>query len=110
MTNIYKDLLDDKQCVTHTPVGAEIKNVLEKMHKIEEKEKCLRVQFLDWFSDKLLSWSNRVHEMSVRIDSPCVIRVAPRTKEESRHAKESREIARLKELLAKERDRNKEEK
>ena len=103
MTNIYKELMADPKTVKHTAVGAEMKQVLEKFHQIEEKEKCLRVQFLDWFSDKLLNWSNRIHEMSVRIDSPCVIRVTPRTKEDSQHAKESKEIARLKELLAKER-------
>jgi hypothetical protein len=79
---------------------------LHKLNKIEAKERCLRVQFLDWLSDKLLNWSNRVHEASVRIDAPCVIEVAPRKREESQHAKESKEIARLKELLATERKKN----
>ena len=79
----------------------------EKLREIEEKSKCLRVQFLDWLSDKLLNWSNRCHEMSVRIDSPCVIKVEPRKREESQHAKESKEIARLKELLEKERNKGK---
>jgi hypothetical protein len=43
--------------------------------------------------------------MSVRIDSPCIIKVEPRKREESQHAKESKEIARLKELLEKERNK-----
>ena len=81
----------------------ELKNIWAKLQKIEAKEKCLRVQFLDWLSDKLLSWSNRVHVMSCNIDSPCLIEVAPRKKEESKLAKESKELARMKELLANER-------
>ena len=51
------------------------KNVMAKFEQIEMKERCLRVKFLDWLSDKLLSWSKKVHEMSVKIDSPCVIRL-----------------------------------
>lgn len=82
-----------------SPVRNEMKDMLNKLNEIEEKSKCLRVQFLDWLSDKLLNWSNRCHEMSVRIDSPCVIKVEPRKREESQHAKESKEIARLKVLL-----------
>lgn len=91
-----------------SPLRNEMKSWLVKFDEIEEKNKCLRVQFLDWLSDKLLNWSNRFHEMSVRIDSPCVIKVEPRKKEESQHAKESREIARLKELLKKEQSLRKE--
>jgi hypothetical protein len=48
---------------------------MAKFEQIEMKERCLRVKFLDWLSDKLLSWSKKVHEMSVKIDSPCVIRL-----------------------------------
>jgi hypothetical protein len=88
----------------------ELKNLWVKLNKIEAKEKCLRVQFLDWLSDKLLNWSNRVHVMASRIDSPCLIEVAPRKKEESKHARESKEIARLKELLKEEREKIKETK
>ena len=51
------------------------KNVLLNLEKIEMKERCIRVRFLDWLSDKLLTWSKKVHEMSVKIDSPCVIRL-----------------------------------
>ena len=93
------------QDVEHTPVGEEMLTFLKKFEEIEEKSKCLRVQFLDWLSDKLLDWSNKCHVMSVNIDSPCVIKVDPRKKEESRDAKERREIARLKELLGKEQER-----
>jgi hypothetical protein len=59
------------------------KSVMEKFQKIELKERCLRVKFLDWLSDKLSSWSKSVHEMSVRIDSPCVIKL-PEKKEEAK--------------------------
>ena len=51
------------------------KNVMAKFEQIELKERCLRVKFLDWLSDKLLSWSKQVHEISVKIDSPCVIKL-----------------------------------
>jgi hypothetical protein len=64
----------------HSDGGKELLPLLEKLHKIEKKEKCLRVKFLDWLSDKLLGWSNRVHMMASRIESPCLIEVAPRKK------------------------------
>lgn len=110
-TTITKEKVEEiKQRVeTSAPskVSLEMKNYNLKLREIEEKSKCLRVQFLDWFSDKLLNWSNRIHEMSVRIDSPCVIKVEPRKREDSQHAKESKEIARLKELLEQERNKGK---
>ena len=56
---------------------------MAKFQQIELKERCLRVKFLDWLSAKLLSWSKSVHEMSVRIDSPCVIRL-PEKKEKKK--------------------------
>jgi hypothetical protein len=52
-----------------------VKNVMAKFDQIEQKQRCLRVRFLDWLSDKLLAWSKRAHEMSVSIDSPCVIKL-----------------------------------
>lgn len=51
------------------------KNVMEKFQRIEMKERCLRVKFLDWISDTLAAWSKKAHEMSVKIDSPCVIKL-----------------------------------
>ena len=50
-------------------------NVWSNLQRIEQKERCIRVKFLDWLSDKLLSWSKSVHQMSVKIDSPCVIKL-----------------------------------
>lgn len=58
------------------------KNVIAKFQQIELKERCLRVKFLDWLSDKLSIWSEKVHQMSVKIDSPCVIKL-PEKKEKS---------------------------
>ena len=84
----------------HTKGGSEMLNVLTRLQKIEAKEKCLRVQFLDWLSNTLLNWSNRIHVVSSNIDSPCIIEVAPRKREDSKHAKESKEIVRLREQLA----------
>jgi|LakMenEpi03Aug12_release.lakeMendotaPanAssembly.Ray.scaffolds.fasta_scaffold204109_3 hypothetical protein len=91
----------------HSDGGKEILPILQKLQKIEKKEKCLRVKFLDWLSDKLLDWSNRVHMMASRIESPCLIEITPRKKEESASAIQSKEIARLKELLEIERNKNK---
>ena len=96
----------DPNSTEHTAVGEEMLGWLHKFEEIEEKSKCLRVQFLDWLSDKLLDWSNKLHVWSVNIDSPCVIKVEPRKKEESKDAKERKEIARLKELLGKEQERS----
>ena len=47
----------------------------QKLALIEEKNRCVRVQFLDWLSVKLASWSTAVKAASDRIDSPCVIKV-----------------------------------
>ena len=89
--------VDPNSTVDHTPVGQEMLGFLKKFEEIEQKNKCLRVQFLDWLSDKLLDWSNKCHVASVKIDSPCVLKVEPRKKEESNDAKERKQIAWLKE-------------
>lgn len=82
----------------------DIVKVMAKFNQITAKEKCLRVQMLDWLSDKLLdwshkleSWSNHVHAVAANIDSPCLIEVTPRKKEESKSAIESKKIQKLKE-------------
>jgi hypothetical protein len=59
------------------------KDVYEKFKQIELKDRCIRVRFLDWLSAKLLAWSQVVHQMSVRIDSPCVIRLPENKTEKS---------------------------
>jgi len=51
-----------------------IHNLQNKFDRIEDKNKCLRVQFFDWLSDKMLAWSKQIKETSDRIDAPCVIR------------------------------------
>lgn len=73
----------------------DIKKSLSKLENIEAKEKCLRVRFLDWLSDKLLDWSNRVHLMASRINSPCLIEITPRNREDSNHFKDSLIIKQL---------------
>ena len=75
-------LVKESQNRGHQQAVDTTKNVYEKFKQIEQKERCLRVKFLDWLSTKLLSWSKSVHEMSVRIDNPCVIRL-PEKKEQS---------------------------
>jgi hypothetical protein len=55
-------------------------NVMSKFERIEEKNRCLRVQFLDWLSVKMHTWADGVKAMSDRIDSPCIIKVEPKRK------------------------------
>lgn len=57
-----------------------IRNVMSKFDRIQEKNRCLRVQFLDWLSVKMHSWANGVKAISDRIDSPCIIKVEPKRK------------------------------
>ena len=57
-----------------------IRNVMSKFERIEEKNRCLRVQFLDWLSMKMHSWADGVKAMSDLIDSPCIIKVEPKRK------------------------------
>ena len=57
-----------------------IRNVMQKFEKIQEKNRCLRVQFLDWLSVKMHAWADGVKAMSDRIDSPCIIKVEPNRK------------------------------
>jgi hypothetical protein len=52
-----------------------IRNVMQKFEKIQEKNRCLRVQFLDWLSVKMHAWADGVKAMSDRIDSPCIIKI-----------------------------------
>jgi hypothetical protein len=52
-----------------------IKNVMKEFERIEEKNRCLRVHFLDWLSYQLADWSVRVKKVSNGIDSPCVIKL-----------------------------------
>jgi hypothetical protein len=58
----------------------DIRNVMQKFKRIEEKNRCLRVQFLDWLSVKMHAWADGVKAMSDRIDSPCIIKVEPKRK------------------------------
>ena len=57
-----------------------IRNVMQKFERIEEKNRCLRVQFLDWLSVKMHAWADGVKAISDRIDSPCIIKVEPKRK------------------------------
>lgn len=58
-----------------------ILNVMQKFERIEEKNRCLRVQFLDWLSAKMHTWADGVKAMSDRIDSPCIIKIEPKGKQ-----------------------------
>ena len=52
-----------------------MKSFQSKFDKIEAKDKCIRVQFLDWLSAKMLHWSEQIKAASDRIDAPCIIKV-----------------------------------
>ena len=58
------------------PVGTEeVLSVLQRFQEIEEKNRCLRVRFLDALSIKLHAWGDKVKAMANNIDSPCVIKL-----------------------------------
>lgn len=76
-------ILQESKRREHDLAVTTAKTVMEKFQKIELKERCLRVKFLDWLSDKLLTCSKKAHEMSVKIDSPCVIKL-PETQKSKR--------------------------
>lgn len=73
-------ILKESQRREHAQARDTTINVWNRLERIEQKERCIRVKFLDWLSAKLLVWSQKVHEMSVKIDSPCVIKL-PEKKE-----------------------------
>jgi hypothetical protein len=52
-----------------------ITKVMKEFDRIEEKNRCLRVRFLDWLSYQLADWSVRVKKVSDGIDSPCLIKL-----------------------------------
>lgn len=52
-----------------------ISNLMKTFETIEEKNRCLRVRFLDWLSEKLIQWSTKAKEMSNKIHSPCKIKI-----------------------------------
>jgi hypothetical protein len=62
----------------------DISMIMRKLNNIEEKNRCLRVRMYDWLSDLFADWSKRCHERSVKIDSPCAIRLPESGKENSR--------------------------
>jgi hypothetical protein len=80
--------------------------MIQRFQEIEEKNKCLRVKFLDWLSNKLLDWSNQVHVVASNIKSPCVIKVEPRTREDSKNYKDNKELQRMEKFLEEERADN----
>ena len=101
-----KKKLEDLKKNGPSDVALEMQQWIKKFQSIEAKEKCLRVRFLDWLSDKFLNWSYKTSVMAANIDSPCFIEVAPRKKEESKAAKESKEILRLQEIVDRQRAEN----
>jgi len=58
----------------------QIYSVISNLNKIEEKNRCIRVRMFDWLSDLFSHWSEVCHEKSVKIDSPCAIKL-PRKEE-----------------------------
>lgn len=52
-----------------------ISGIMHKFETIEQKNRCVRVRFLDWLSEKLIVWSKKTKAMSDRIQSPCRIKI-----------------------------------
>lgn len=57
-----------------------VSNVYSRLCQIEEKQRCLRVRLLDWLSDSFHNMGERFHQMSVRISSPCAIKLPEKPK------------------------------
>ena len=68
--------IDQRETEQHIP---DTKNTLTKLDQIAAKNKCLRVQFLDWLAVKVKhygdTWSANIQAVSNKIDAPCVIKV-----------------------------------
>jgi hypothetical protein len=79
VTGKYNAYMNEKN-TEHTPAGKEMLTALQQFKKIEEKNRCVRVRFLDWLSLKLIDWSKKTKEMAERIDNPCAIKL-PQQKE-----------------------------
>jgi len=60
-----------------------IANTMTRLNKIQDKNKCARVRFLDWTASKILhygtTWSASIQNISNKIDSPCVIKMGDPT-------------------------------
>ena len=56
-----------------------IAKTMEKLNKIDQKNQCVRVKFLDWLAAQLLHWSNLVKARADKIQSPCIL-VVPKKK------------------------------
>lgn len=57
-----------------------MKSLSTKLTQIEEKNRCIRVQFLDWLSVKLKNWSIAVKLAANNIHSPCIIKMPMESK------------------------------
>lgn len=53
----------------------QIKSIMSRFEQIEEKNKCVRVRFLDWLSELLAKWSEKAKLASNNIQSPCSIKL-----------------------------------
>lgn len=70
-----KEYTESKKRPSRPEGTDEVLKVLNRFREIEEKNRCLRVQFLDWLSAKLAVWSTKVKKMSDDIHSPCKIKI-----------------------------------
>ena len=70
-----RGLLKQVQAAEHDMSVNVFKSYKVRSEQIEAKQACMRVQFLDWLSGKLLEWSKKTKEISDHIDSPCFIKL-----------------------------------
>ena len=58
----------------------EMNMIMRKLNTVEEKNRCVRVRMYDWLSERFAHLSKVCHEKSVKIDSPCAIKLSnPKT-------------------------------
>lgn len=49
--------------------------VLRQFQRIEQKNRCVRVRFLDWLAAKLQELSIKTKNMADQIHSPCALKL-----------------------------------
>lgn len=77
--SVKAPVVDTVTDADHERMVNSFKDLRAKFEKIADKQKCMRVRFLDWLAAKILhygkTWSNSIKRMSDKIDSPCIIKI-----------------------------------
>jgi len=79
MTEI-STLINKQEKEEQEKTAKEMNMIMRKLSNVEEKNRCVRVRMYDWLSERFAHLSKVCHEKSVKIDSPCAIKLSnPKT-------------------------------